>query len=45
MRAQCPFGYRIVDEQETRIAYACKDASPASTTTKGAPVREVGVSI
>lgn len=31
MRSQCPFGYRIVEDQERSIAYACKapDASPA----------------
>jgi hypothetical protein len=27
MRAQCPFGYRILDETERRILFACKTES------------------
>ncbi len=45
MRAQCPFGYRIVDEQEARIKYSCKEPAPASTSQPQANVSEVGVRI
>lgn len=46
MRSECPFGYRIVDEDEStrelRITYACK--APAQTnaqTSAQADAREV----
>ena len=45
MRTRCPFGYRIVDEQEARIAYACKEPGSAAPATPHAQVGEVGVSI
>ncbi len=45
MRAQCPFGYRIVDERQARIAYACKEPAPASTSQPQANGHEVGVHI
>jgi hypothetical protein len=40
MRAQCPFGYRILDETERRILFVCKGQSEVA---RGVKMHEVAI--